>query len=147
MSVDNTRRSGGRSSNDLQARNYEIGYGKPPRQHQFKKGTSGNPKGRRKGARNEATILRELMEQKVEVRQSGKTRKFIVLEALLRKLVDDAFKNNHNAMKLVLDRYRSIAAAHEAEQVGLITDDMTAQEASDIYARMLGRNPPKRFKK
>ena len=22
---------------------YEIGYGKPPRQHQFKKGTSGNP--------------------------------------------------------------------------------------------------------
>ena len=30
------------------ANSYEVGYGKPPQQAQFKKGQSGNPKGRPK---------------------------------------------------------------------------------------------------
>ncbi len=33
-------------------RDYEIGYGKPPKHTRFKKGQCGNPKGRPKGARN-----------------------------------------------------------------------------------------------
>ena len=31
---------------------YEVGYGKPPKSTQFKPGRSGNPKGRTKGSRN-----------------------------------------------------------------------------------------------
>lgn len=31
---------------------YEVGYGKPPKKTQFKPGQSGNPKGRTKGSRN-----------------------------------------------------------------------------------------------
>ena len=38
----------------------EVGYGKPPKAHQFKPGQSGNPKGRPRGAKSEATILREI---------------------------------------------------------------------------------------
>lgn len=33
----------------------EVGYGKPPSDKQFKKGQSGNPKGRPKGSRNKKT--------------------------------------------------------------------------------------------
>ena len=29
--------------------NYTVGYGRPPRKTRFKKGQSGNPRGRRKG--------------------------------------------------------------------------------------------------
>nr|MBA3241403.1 hypothetical protein [Acidobacteriota bacterium] len=36
---------------------YTVGYGKPPREHRFQPGLSGNPKGRRKGARGLKTDL------------------------------------------------------------------------------------------
>ena len=41
----------------------DVGYGKPPKANQFKPGKSGNPKGRPKGARSEATMLVELLSQ------------------------------------------------------------------------------------
>lgn len=31
---------------------YEVGYAKPPTEHRFRKGASGNPSGRPKGAKN-----------------------------------------------------------------------------------------------
>jgi hypothetical protein len=37
------------------AKSYCIGYGKPPKRTRFKRGTSGNPKGRRKGSRNKVS--------------------------------------------------------------------------------------------
>src|SRR2546423_2320441 len=61
----------------------EVGYGSPPQAHQFKPGQSGNPRGRPKGAKNEATILRELLNRKIQIREGGRTRKITVLEAIL----------------------------------------------------------------
>lgn len=39
------------------AGDYEVGYGKPPREHQFAPGVSGNRKGRKKGSRGLKTDL------------------------------------------------------------------------------------------
>jgi Family of unknown function (DUF5681) len=49
---------------------YRVGYCKPPKRTQFKRGTSGNPKGRKKGSRNKVgphlpvDKLRQLMTDK-----------------------------------------------------------------------------------
>jgi hypothetical protein len=53
----------------------EVGYGRPPQAHRFKPGQSGNPRGRPKGAKNEATILRDLLNRKIDVREGGRVRK------------------------------------------------------------------------
>ena len=46
---------------------YEIGYGRPPKQTRFKPGQSGNPKGRPRGRKNVHTILEETLYRPVTI--------------------------------------------------------------------------------
>jgi hypothetical protein len=45
-----------------------VGYKRPPREHQFRPGQSGNPSGRPKGARNFKSELREELGELVTIR-------------------------------------------------------------------------------
>jgi hypothetical protein len=47
----------------------EVGYGKPPGHSRFKKGQSGNPKGRLSGTRNLKSDLNEELQESVMVRE------------------------------------------------------------------------------
>jgi len=54
-------------------RDYEVGYGKPPRDARFKEGQSGNPRGRPPGLKNLKTLLSEaLTDNERPARQSDK---------------------------------------------------------------------------
>ena len=48
-------------------RDYEVGYGKPPRHTRFVKGQSGNPRGRPPGAKNLKTLLNKALNELVVV--------------------------------------------------------------------------------
>ena len=85
---------------------YEVGYGKPPKKSQFKPGQSGNPKGRPKGAKNEATILESILNRKLAIREAGRARNISVLEAMLLKFTEDALKGNTKSAAFLLNRYR-----------------------------------------
>jgi Family of unknown function (DUF5681) len=96
------------SASRAKARNIavnEIGYGKPPRAHQFKPGRSGNSRGRSKGAKNEATILRDLLNRKIDVREDGKSRKITVFEAILLRFTEDALRGNTKTAAFLFNRY------------------------------------------
>ena len=52
-----------------------VGYGKPPRHSQFKPGQSGNPTGKRKGARSlKADLAQELATQRRRCGCGGRER-------------------------------------------------------------------------
>jgi hypothetical protein len=88
----------------------DVGYGKPPRSHQFKPGRSGNPRGRPKGVKNEETILRELLHHKVVLNERGKSRKIILLEAILRKVAEGCLRGNVKSVAFLLNRYYAASA-------------------------------------
>ena len=86
--------------------NDEVGYGRPPKEHQFKPGQSGNPKGRPKGSKNEATYFRETVEMEVAMRVGGEMRKVPYMRAMWMKVADEALKGNPKAITLIVNRYR-----------------------------------------
>ena len=115
----------------------DVGYCKPPRSHQFKPGQSGYPEGRKKGVKNEATILRELLQHKISLTERGKTRKITLLEAIFRKVVEDCLRGNIKSVGFLFNRYYA-AAAGEAVEGELSEDDKAVLEA---YLREFKNKP------
>jgi hypothetical protein len=81
-----------------------VGYGRPPKRHQFKPGRSGNPKGRPKGRKNEATLLAELLHRKVTVNSGGEPKKITILEAILLRITEDSLRGNTRSAAFLLNR-------------------------------------------
>jgi Family of unknown function (DUF5681) len=73
---------------------YAVGYGRPPKHSQFKPGQSGNPKGRLPQKRNFKTMVKQVVEEQVQLREGGKERRMPKLEALFRTIMSRAFKGD-----------------------------------------------------
>jgi hypothetical protein len=50
---------------------YTVGYGRPPKTSQFRKGQSGNPRGRPKNAKSRKTLIATALNEKVIVNENG----------------------------------------------------------------------------
>jgi Family of unknown function (DUF5681) len=118
--------------------NYEVGYGRPPKATQWKKGQSGNRKGRPKGAKNFNSILHNTLTRPIKVREGGKIRTVSFLEAMILKFSEDAMKGDPKAATFLLSRYDPEAIRHqEIRHNRKDTKDMSAEELSTLYQRMM----------
>lgn len=81
---------------------YPVGYGRPPRHSRFKKGSSGNPKGRPRGSKNAATLLQEALSEQVVISENGRRRTITKKEAIVTQIVNKAASGDHRAMQLLL---------------------------------------------
>lgn len=108
-------------------RNYLVGYGKPPAEHRFKKGQSGNPSGRRKGSKSKSEPLRGMDRptqmmilneayRPVSLREGDKVIELPAIQAVIRSMSVSAMKGNRLAQKLVTEIVQKIEEDHHKSQ-------------------------------
>lgn len=113
----------------------DVGYGRPPREHRFKPGQSGNKDGRRKGSKNEASIINELLNRKIDIRENGRVRKISVLEGILTRFADDALKGKDKSAAFLFNRKQQLESSSEQPANDVL--DMDDRKVLEFYARQL----------
>lgn len=125
--------------------NYPVGYGRPPVEHQFKPGQSGNPSGRPKGMRNFSSDLREELAGFVPIKDGETVVEVTRQRAIIKLLVRAALDGDQRAATIVFS-WSSRAFGSEPEPETDDTesdpDDQAIAEASEERQRKRAvRNP------
>lgn len=117
---------------------YEVGYGKPPRHSRFGRGNKMG-RGRRKGSRNLATIFKEQMDAKVEVKADGRRQRISKRELLVQQLVNLGAKGDLKAIARVLLLEERYGPREEASELSA-EEQQRDREALADFLRLHGLN-------
>ena len=102
------------------AKRSDVGYRRPPKETQFKKGESGNPSGRPKATINMTTALTRTLSEPVEVEaEDGNTVTITKMEAAVKRLVDEAIAGDMHAFRVlsVLTQVLQNSAGDDSENI------------------------------
>lgn len=106
----------------------QVGYGRPPRHSQFKKGQSGNPKGRRRKFLSERDIVEAELRKYVSVTENGREVKLTKLEYMIRNQINAALRGDGRAIK---DVY-GLMKKHGLDRQESFGKDMTPEALFEI---------------
>ncbi|MES2288184.1 MAG: DUF5681 domain-containing protein [Pseudomonadota bacterium] len=81
--------------------NYRVGRNKPPVEHRFKPGQSGNPRGPKRGVKGVVAQAKKIFSQKVPVKMRGKTYMLDAVGVGLTHLYEKAGKGDLKAIELI----------------------------------------------
>ena len=88
--------------NDFKSTTYDVGYRKPPNQGQYRKGRSGNPRGRSQGEENLLSIFKRIAARRVKVHDGTKARTMSLPEAIILQNYKAAVQKDPIAMGNIL---------------------------------------------
>jgi len=102
---------------------YEIGYRRPPASGRFKKGNSGNPKGRPKGSGNFLVLLDQELGQSIVVNENGKKKTITRMQAMVKKVVAGALHGDQKWLLTLVEILRRTGKFEETDIDSLVPDD------------------------
>src|SRR5262249_23197772 len=100
----------------------------------FRKGVSGNPRGRPKGSKNLTTLIMDAARDQVSVVIDGQPRKISALQATVAQLASKAARGDQKAMVEFLDRIAEIEGRVRPSEYPLGEQDVDVLRAA--YERM-----------
>ena len=102
---------------------YDIGYRRPPMSGRFKKGKSGNPKGRPKGSGNFFTILDQELGQSIVVNENGKKKTITKIHAIVKRVVAGALQGDQKPLLTLVEILRRTGQLQETDMDDLLPED------------------------
>ncbi len=102
---------------------YDIGYRRPPKSGRFKKGKSGNAKGRPKGSNNFLILLEQELAKSIVVNEDGKKKTITRMQAMVKRMVAGALQGEHKALLSLVEILRRTGKFEETDIDGLLPDD------------------------
>jgi hypothetical protein len=83
----------------------KVGYGQPPTATRFRKGQSGNPRGRPKGSKNVKTLLQQALNEKIMVNECGRRKKISKLQAGMKQLANKIAAGDAKPTLKIIEMY------------------------------------------
>lgn len=114
--------------NKISPKNSGSGYGKPPEEHKWKKGQSGNPTGRKKEAEPHlriAELIAEELRRRVPVNENGKQVQITCAQLLARQLVVSGIKGKPKDIAIVMA---------QLSKLGVFEDEEMLEEENDVFS-------------
>lgn len=115
---------------------YTIGYRRPPVSGQFRKGKSGNPKGRPKGSSNFLTILEQELAQSIVVNENGKKKTITRMKAMVKRLVAGALQGDYRALLNLVEILRRTGRLENVQIDSLLPADYESVLDSYVQQRL-----------
>jgi len=112
----------------------KVGYGNPPKHSQYRKGQSGNARGRPKNSRNFATDLQEVLNGKMTITENGRPKEVSAQFAALLRLREKALKGDARA----LDRLLGLAQ-QSSEELAARSAERELTSGEDEILQRFGR--------
>jgi len=122
---------------------YEVGYGRPPKNGQFQKGRSGNPAGRRAEQERFASVLREELASEIVMKIGDQKIKASVMRGLTKLMINMALSGDKKAISELMrqiNRYFPERTTTEDATLPPSEEDMKLLE--DYVRRRLAEDQP-----
>ena len=116
-----------------------TGYGHPPVNMRFKKGQSGNPRGRPKGGRSLATILNRALRERVVINEGGRRKTVTKLEAAVKQVTNKAASGDPVAGRQLFTLIQIIEQQPQETGVAINSLDETDQRVVRGMLKRLNR--------
>jgi len=100
---------------------YSTGYRKPPKEHQFRPGQSGNPRGRPKRKyKTVKEIFTEISRELITITENGVSRKVTKLEAFFKQIFNSGLQGKDRASKTILNYAEKYNVKQQGEEPSII---------------------------
>jgi Family of unknown function (DUF5681) len=116
----------------------EVGYCQPPVGTRFRKGQSGNPKGRPKGKKNLKTLLELALNEKITVNENGRRKSITKAQAGMKQVANQVASGDAKIALKILemhDRHEKLLREIDATNSGPIVSSLP--ESANARQRLI----------
>ena len=122
----------------------DVGYGKPPKATRFRKGRSGNPKGRQRGDENLLAVFKRMVSKPIKIKEGDRWRRITMADAIILQNCNAALQRDQIAMSNIIrlaEESGELIDRTDVKQVGMPMAFPIRSKNMEEFLAEFGRSP------